>query len=123
MAISWFSKKQNCVALSTAEAEYIAAAASAQDLVNLKGVLLDFQINSVDILYCDNKSSISMSKCSENSKRAKHIDIRNHYLKDLVFEKVISVEYVPTEQNLADMLTKPLGKDRFVDIVTNLNIK
>lgn len=120
--IAWFSKKQTCVALSTAEAEYVAAAACAQDLVNLKGILNDFKLCKNVILYCDNKSSTLMSKSNENSKRAKHIDIKNHYLRDLVSCKEITIEYVLTDQNLADLFTKSLGRNIFVYLRGKANI-
>lgn len=112
--VLWFSKKQGCVALSSSEAEYVAAAASAQDLMNLKGILKDFNISHDTVLFCDNKSSIMLSKSNQNSKRSKHIDIKHHYLKDLVLNKEIIIEYVSTDQNLADILTKSLGKETFL---------
>ena len=114
--VSWFSKKQGCVALSTAEAEYVAAATCAQDLINLKGVLQDFKLDTEVVLYCDNKSAILMSKSHDNSKKAKHIDIKSHYLKNMVSRKLIVIEYVPSTENLADMLTKSLCKDVFVKL-------
>lgn len=120
--ISWFAKKQNCVAMSTAEAEFVAAATCAQDHVNIKGILENFKAKNNTILYCDNKSSILMSKSNENSKRAKHIDIKYYYLKDLISKKVMTMEYVSTDQNLADMLTKALGTDIFVKLRIKFNI-
>lgn len=94
--IAWFSKKETCVALSTAEAEYVAAATCAQDLVNIKGILHDFTVSNETILFCDNKSSILMLKSNENSKRAKHIDIKKQFIKDLVQKKELFIEYVPS---------------------------
>lgn len=120
--VAWFSKKQSCVALSTAEAEYVAAAACAQDLINLKGLLNDLKVNNNTILYCDNKSSILMSKSNENSKRAKHIDIKIHFLRDLISKELIKIDYVSTDQNLADMLTKPLCKNMFVNLRSKIQI-
>lgn len=114
--VSWFSKKQGCVALSTAEAEYVAAATCAQDLINLRGILNEFKLCETVLLYCDNKSSILMAKSNQNSKRAKHIDIKNHYLKDLVSKKLLAINYVSSDQNLADIMTKPLCKDKLVYI-------
>ncbi|XP_072380684.1 uncharacterized protein [Diabrotica undecimpunctata] len=114
--ISWFSKKQNCVALSTAEAEYIAAAQTAQDLINVKGILGNFNVIVKKILYCDNKSTILMSNSNENSKRAKHIDIKNYFLKDLISKKEVLMDYISTEQNLADILTKFLGTETFINL-------
>lgn len=92
------TKKQSCVALSTAESEYIAAAAAARELVNIKGVVSDFEVNCEPVPYCDNKSAILMSKSFEKSKRGKHIDIRNHFLKDLISKKVLRIDYVPAKE-------------------------
>lgn len=112
-AINWFSRKQNCIALSTAEAEYIAAAATAQDLINLKGIINEFNLTAEATLLCDNQSAILMSKTQENLKRSKHIDIKFHFLKHLVQTKKIEIKYICSEENVADMFTKPLGKEKF----------
>lgn len=124
--VSWFSRKQNCVALSTAEAEYVAAAVSACDLLNIKGLCKDFNLrDSAEtkyVLYMDNKSAIEMTKTFENSKRAKHIDIRLHFIKDLIEKKEFKIEYVSSQNNLADIFTKSLSKEVFVKLVLNLNI-
>lgn len=115
--IAWFSKKQSCVALSTAESEYIAAAATAQELVNLKGLSKHLNNNCDALLLVDNIGAISMSKSYENSKRTKHIDIRAHFLKDIVERSVISIEYVNFNVNLADLMTKSLCKEKFENFV------
>lgn len=121
--ISWFSKKQTCVALSTAEAEYVAGAASAQEVVNLKGIISEFcKIESIT-LKMDNVSAISMAKSYENSKRGKHIDIKEHFIKDLLSKKVLDVEYVNSENNIADILTKPLCKEKFNNICSLVKIE
>lgn len=112
--ISWFSKKQECVSLSSVESEYIAAASSAQDLVYLKGILSDFNVtNNKNVLLVDNVGTICMAKNYENSKRTKHIDIKFHFIKDLLAKNVITLEHVRSDQNVADMLTKPLCKTKF----------
>lgn len=112
--IAWFSKKQSCVALSTAESEYIAAAATAQELVNLKGLSQHLKFKNDAILLVDNIGAISMSKSYENSKRTKHIDIRAHFLKDIVEKGIIAIEYINSNDNLADIMTKSLCKDKFL---------
>ncbi|XP_072377937.1 uncharacterized protein [Diabrotica undecimpunctata] len=111
--VSWLSQKQNCVALSTAEAEYIAAATSAQELIYLKGISSDFNVQGKSKLFIDNLSTIAMCQSFENSKRAKHIDIKEHYIKDLVSKQLICIDYICSENNLADILTKPLSKEKF----------
>ncbi|XP_037870990.1 uncharacterized protein LOC119629381 [Bombyx mori] len=111
--IAWFSKKQQCVTLSSAESEYVAAASLAQEFVNLKGICKHLGCDVNAVLFVDNKSAISMAKNYENSKRTKHIDIRFHYIKDLVVNKVISIEHICTNENLADVMTKSLSTDKF----------
>ena len=114
--IAWFSKKQNCVALSTMEAEYCAASAAEEELINLKGVLCEFDMsyNKKFIIKVDNCSAISLVKNFENSKRGKHIDIKMHFIKDLYAKEIVDVEYIQSECNAADILTKSLCKDKFV---------
>lgn len=112
--ISWSSKKQPTVALSTAEAEYVAAAFSVVEQIYLKGLVFDFtgsEVNSV--LLVDNQSAISMINFYENSKRSKHIDIKVHFIRDIVAKRLIKVNYVSSECNTADMLTKPLCFEKF----------
>lgn len=112
--VSWSSKKQPTIALSTAEAEYVAAASSVVELIYLKGLVFDFtgsEMNSV--LLVDNQSAISMINTNENSKRTKHIDIKVHFIRDIVAKQLIKVNYVSSECNTADMLTKPLCSVKF----------
>lgn len=115
--ISWFSKKQTCVALSTMEAEYLSASSAAQELVNLRGIVSEFEQKNEKLvsLKVDNNSAISMVKTFQNSKRGKHIDIRAHFIKDLYIKNVIDVQYVSSNENLADLFTKPLCKDKFLN--------
>ncbi|KAG7302945.1 hypothetical protein JYU34_012939 [Plutella xylostella] len=107
--ISWFSKKQCTVSLSSAEAEYVAAAMVTSELIYLKGISANFNMDIDAYLLVDNQSAIRMIECNENSKRTKHIDIKFHFVKDAVCNKNIVVSYVSTEQNVADIFTKPLN--------------
>lgn len=108
--LAWFCKKQNVVALSTAEAEYVAAALACTELVCLKGLLQDFNCPSNSMLFVDNQSAIKLMESNENGKRSKHIDIKYHFIKDLISKRDIIVNYVSTNENVADILTKALGK-------------
>lgn len=121
--ISWFSKKQSCVALSTAESEYIAAASSAQELMNQKGVISEISDSVGVVLKIDNVSAISMIKTFENSKRCKHIDIRYNFVKDLYCEKQLCIEYVLSENNIADVFTKALSKEKFLKFRENMKLQ
>jgi hypothetical protein len=107
--VSWSSKKQNCVALSTAEAEYIAAGACCAQLLCMKQTLRDFDCEFKRItLLCDNESAIKLANNPVQHSRTKHIDIRHHFLRDHEAKRDIELCHVNTENQLADIFTKPL---------------
>ena len=113
-AISWRSKKQASVALSTAEAEYMALASTAQEAVWLQQLMCDLarRVNCVQI-YEDNQAAIKMSKNPQFHGRCKHIEIKYHFIRELVANKQLVLHYCPTEEMVADMLTKGLCRDQF----------
>lgn len=112
--VVWISKKQNCVTLSSTEAEYVAGCLIGAELIALKGIVKDITKIGVDtILHMDNQGAIKISSTYENSKRSKHIDIKYHFLKDVVYKKILYIRYVDTKKNVADILTKSLGKILF----------
>ncbi|KAK2451550.1 putative mitochondrial protein [Trifolium repens] len=121
--ISWFSKKQNCVALSTAEAEYIAAGSSCSQLVWMKQMLKEYDVEQdVITLYCDNLSAINISKNPVQRSKTKHIDIRHHFIRDLVENKVVTLEHVGTKDQVADIFTKALDAVQFENLRGKLGI-
>ena len=98
--ISWYSKKQATVALSTMEAEYVAASIAVQECKWIKQLLNELQVqqsSGAPILYCDNQSALFSMENQQVSSRTKHIDIRYHFIKDAVENKEILVKYCPTE--------------------------
>ena len=117
-AISWSSKKQQVVALSTAEAEYMAAASAACQAVWLRR-LCD-ELKQVQLLptkiFCDSKSAISLTKNPVFHGRSKHIDIKFHYIRDLVKEDEIAMEFCKSEDQIADILTKSLKAETFYSL-------
>ncbi|CAJ2670589.1 unnamed protein product [Trifolium pratense] len=121
--ISWFSKKQNCVSLSTAEAEYIAAGSSCSQLLWMKQMLLEYNVvQDAMALYCDNLSAINISKNPIQHSRTKHIDIRHHFIRDLVEEGIVTLEHIATEEQLADIFTKALDAVQFEKLRGKLGI-
>ncbi|CAL9028710.1 unnamed protein product [Prunus brigantina] len=107
--VAWHSKKQNSVSLSTAEAEYVAAGSCCTQLIWMRQMLEDYGLaQSCFLIYCDNMSAIDISKNPVQHSRTKHIDIRHHFIRDLVEDKILSLEFVPSEKQLADILTKAL---------------
>ncbi|XP_019195716.1 PREDICTED: uncharacterized protein LOC109189560 [Ipomoea nil] len=112
--VSWLSKKQNSISLSNVEAEYIVAGGCCTQLVWMKQMLLEYGLTQQTMtLYCDNVSAINISKNPVQHSRTKHIDIRHHYIRDLVESMEIELEYIQTDKQLADILTKPLDANRF----------
>ena len=99
-AVSWLSQKQSTVALSTAEAEYIALGSATQEAIWLRQLLVDLKVNistPLEILE-DNQGTIAMAKNPVGHKRTKHIDIRYHFIRETVHNGVISLSYCPTKE-------------------------
>ncbi|GJY79465.1 copia protein [Tanacetum coccineum] len=111
---SWFSKKQTTLAISTTEAEYVSAEKACQQALWMKQALVDYDIELDDIpILCDNKGAIDLSKNPVLHSRTKHIEIRHHFLCDNVQKGNITIEKVNSEDNIADILTKPLIREPF----------
>jgi hypothetical protein len=107
--VSWSSKKQNSVALSTTEAEYVAAGACCAQLLWMKQMLSDYGCKFSKIpLLCDNKSAIKLANNPVQHSITKHIDIRHHFLRDHEAKGDISLRHARTERQLDDIFTKPL---------------
>jgi len=113
--VSWQSKQQTSVALSSMEAEYMALCAATQEAIWLRMILTDFDksFNESIIIYDDNQSCIDYTKNPTMYKRTKHIDQRYHFVKDQVLLQTIQVKKISTEDNFADLFTKPLDPHRF----------
>ncbi|GJU45253.1 hypothetical protein Tco_1202519 [Tanacetum coccineum] len=111
---SWFSKKQTALAISTTEAEYVSAGKACQQALWMKQALIDYDVRLDDVpIMCDNKGAIDLSKNLVQHSRTKHIEIRHHFLRDNVQKGHISIEKVPSIDNIADILTKPLKRESF----------
>ena len=113
--VTWHSQKQSCVALSTAEAEYMALASTAQDAVWLKQLIEEVTQSSVNplTLFEDNQSAISIAKNPRFHNRTKHIGIKYHYIREQITNQTVELIYCPTEDMLADVLTKGLTQVKF----------
>ena len=115
--MSWYSNKQNLIALSTAEAEYITAKLGCAQVIWMKQILSDFALTFSHVpIKCDNTSAISISKNPVQHSRTKHIEIRHHFLKDHAQKRDITLEFVRTEDQLAGIFTKPLNENQFANI-------
>ena len=112
--ISWKATLQDIVALSTTEAEYIAAVEAAKEAVWLKDLVKELEITQDNVLlHCDSQSAICLAKDPIYHARTKHIDVRYHKLREFVAGGYIQLVKVPTEKNVVDMLTKSLPGVKF----------
>jgi hypothetical protein len=121
--VSWASKKQNSVALSTAEAEYIVAGHCCAQLLWMRQTLRDYGYKLSKVpLPCDNESAIRMADNPVEHSRTKHIDIRYHFLTDHQQWGDIEIAYVITKNQLANVFMKPLDEKTFSKLRNELNI-
>ena len=116
--VSWCSKKQQTVATSSSEAEYVAVSAATSEGLWLRGILMDMEILKSEetfVLHEDNAGCIAMAKNME-CKRSKHIDIKHHFVRDHVAKGILKIVYIPTNQQVADVFTKSLDNTSFIAI-------
>ncbi|GKB24198.1 copia protein [Tanacetum coccineum] len=108
------ASKQTALAISTTEAEYVSAGKACQQALWMKQALIDYDVRLDDVpIMCDNKGAIDLSKNPVQHSRTRHIKIRHHFLRDNVQKGHISIEKVPSVDNIADILTKPLKRESF----------
>ncbi|KRX55061.1 Retrovirus-related Pol polyprotein from transposon TNT 1-94 [Trichinella sp. T9] len=112
--IAWPTKRQTIVALSTTEAEYVAVAETSRELLWLRQLLNDFGVQTPDAttLYEDNQGCTRLVESDRFGERAKHINVRFHMEKDLREKGILEVKYCPSEEMIADNLTKPVCKQQ-----------
>jgi hypothetical protein len=124
-AISWCSKRQATVALSTAEAEYMASSAACQEILWLKSLLdqIGFNLKPDLILFNDNQSAIALAKNPGNHNRTKHIDMRYHFIREAVASEKIQVKYCSTKFMLADILTKGMSRQRHEELAELIGLE
>ena len=121
--ISWFSKKQNSIALSTTEAKYIAVGSYYAQVLWIQMQLEDYNIKQSKIcIKYDNTSAINLSKNPIQHFRSKHIEIRYHFIREHIAKEDINLEYINTENQLADIFTKPLRENRFCSLRRELGV-
>jgi hypothetical protein len=121
--VSWSLEKQNFVTLSTTEAEYVAADSCCAQLLWMWQTLKDYgyTMNHVPLL-CDNESAIKIAYNSCEHSRTKYIDIWHHFLRDHDIKGDIIISHVRTNEQLANIFTKPLDEKRFWELKSELNI-
>ena len=122
-AVSWGSFKQSVVATSTTQAEYIGQDAAARELLFLLQFLKELDVPGLEVshptnitgpnLMGDNQGALALAKNPVHHKLSKHFDIKLHFVRDLLKKKLFVLRYVPTKDNTADIMTKPLDKQPF----------
>jgi hypothetical protein len=121
--VSWSSKKQTSIALSTVEVEYVAAGQCYAQLLWMRQTLRDFGYNLSKVPFlCDNESAIRLPDNPVEHSRTKHIDIRHHFLRDHQQKGDLDVYHISTENQLADIFTKPLDEKRFCRLHSEQNV-
>jgi hypothetical protein len=123
-AFCWNSKKQEIVAQSTAEAEYVAASGAVNQAVWLRKILSDLhqaQVNPTTIMV-DNQSAIAVAKNSVNHGRTKHIKVKFHAIRQAEKEGEVNLQFCPSKAQLADLFTKPLAKSRFDELKHQIGV-
>eukprot|EP00253_Pinus_taeda_P004507 PITA_04507 len=130
-AVTWTSKKQQAVALSSTKAEYRGAVKASCEAVWLRRMLADMHVSQTGptSLFCDNQRVLKLAKNLVFHERTKHVETHCHYIRQLVEDGSVQLRYVPTTEQLADIFTKPLDPDKFVKfrgsigVVNRLSIK
>jgi hypothetical protein len=123
--VSWSSKKQPTVALSTTEAEYMVLSYTCQELIWLRSLASELDPTSVEVpttLYNDNKGAVDLASDAGFSQRTKHIDLRHHFIRQLVEDAKIKVKLISTQDMIADALTKPLCVAKFQSCISHYGL-
>ena len=121
--VPWMSKKQNSISLSTAEAEYIAIGSCCTQLLWMHKLLHDYGICQEHLtIYCDNTSAINISKSPIQHSQTKHIEIRHHFIWELVEDGTLTLEFIHTDDQKANLFTKPLDSKQFEFLRQNIGV-
>ncbi|GKB84175.1 reverse transcriptase domain-containing protein [Tanacetum coccineum] len=122
--VSWSSKRQKSVAISSTKAEYIALSGCCAQVLWMRSQLTDYGLGFNKIpMYCDNKSAIALCCNNVQHSRSKHFDIKFHFIKEQVKNGVVELYFVNTEYQLADIFTKALGRERIEFLINKLGMR
>ena len=120
--VLWMSKQENSVSLSTTKVEYIAVGSCCAQLLWMKKLLHDYGISQDTMcVFCDN-SAINLSKNPVQHSKSKHIEIQYHFIRDLMEEKIVCLEFINTTNQKADIFTKSLDGPRFESLRKTIGV-
>jgi KUP system potassium uptake protein len=125
-AISWSSKRQPTIALSTTEAEYMANTQATKKAIWITKLMMDLgymEEKKVMVIRCDNQGAISLTKNPTHHARTKHIDVQHHFVRQRVENGEVRFEYCPMEHMVADVLTKALSKERHHKLINMFGLE
>lgn len=121
--IIWEAKKQKTVALSSTEAEYMAMAEAAREFKHISSFMNELKIDCKNItMQNDSQSAQKAIYNNTTQSRSKHIDVRHHFIRDIVTEGLIDIKYVPTDQMAADVLTKGLSAPKHINCLMRMGM-
>jgi len=122
MPIHWRSYKSTSVYVATTGAEYAAASEAASELIWTKHLMeaMSMQTEAKVSLYMDNQPAIDIIKSGKLTDAIKALDVRFHHIKDMYTRGDLSLDYIKSEDNVADLFTKPLGKVKFQELVSKI---
>ncbi|GJS57367.1 zinc finger, CCHC-type containing protein [Tanacetum coccineum] len=125
--ISWASKKQTCITGSTIESEFVALATASKEAAWLRNLILDIPLWSKLIapisIRCDSAATLAKAYSQMYNKKSRHLGVRHSMIRELITNEVISIEFVRSQQNLADHLTKRLAKDLVIKSAEGMGLK
>ena len=123
-AISWSSKKQGVVSLSSTEAEYVAQTHTAKEGIWLRSFIKEIRGEQKSLtISCDNQGAIALAKDNKFHAQTKHIDLQYHFIREAVEDGKIQIKYVPTDENMSDIFTKALPRPKFESFVEMLGLR
>jgi hypothetical protein len=125
-AITWSSKRQPTIALSTTEAEYMASTQATKEAIWMTKLMKELgymKEKKAMVIRCDNQGAISLTKNPTQHARTKHIDVQHHFVRERVENGEVTFEYCPTEEMVADVLTKALPKERHYKLISMFGLE
>ncbi|GKF19051.1 hypothetical protein Tco_0067689, partial [Tanacetum coccineum] len=125
--ISWASKKQTCITSSTMKSEFVALAAVGKEAGWLKNLLLEILLWSKPIapisIRCDSVATLAKAYSQMHNRKSRHLGVRHNMIRELITNGMISIEFVRSQQNLADHLTKRLARDLVIKSAKGMGLK